>query len=57
MMELDSVTRVGWDTNCDKSNNSIKLHHFLFNFILKSKFKSPIKIISRSVVCAIDNSS
>ena len=48
---------VSLDTNCDKSKYSIKLKHFLFKFILKSKMKPAIKIISMCVVCAIDNSS
>ena len=53
MVELDSVPQVSLDTNCDKSKYSIKLHRF----ILKSKMKPAIKIISMCVVCAIDNSS
>ena len=48
---------VSLDTNCDKSKYFIKLHHFLFKLILKSKMKPAIKIISICVVCAIDNSS
>ena len=57
MVELDSVPRVSLDTNCDKSKYSIKLHNFLFKFILQFKMKPDIKIISMCVVCAIDNSS
>ena len=57
IVELFSVTRVGFDISYDKSKSSIRFSYFLFVFILRTILKSPITITSRPVVCAIDSST
>ena len=51
------VTRVSSDTSRERSHRWIKLSHFLFIQETRSILKSPIRIISRQLACAADNSS
>ena len=59
IVDDDCVTRVGEDTSCVRSKRWIRLIHLVFKLTcgMISMLKSPIRINSNPVVCAIESSS